>query len=286
MSTTNQRLRELNPVSDGELAGRISPQAHDELVGAIMRTGSPERSGVSLFKRPVVRRVVPALAAAGLAAAFTIIPIGGGSTEAAALSFSRSGEYLIVRVIDPYADTAKYNAEFKKQGLDVQMTTSAASPSSVGQLGSIRSTSFPPGKTQLTNEESPLYKVKFTSEPELCNPYFTDPCQTVIKIPLDFKANLQLEFGRKAKPGEAYDMPGSLEGIGEPLHGLQWRNKTVAEVRALLASRNTVIAGFYPRKAQAGVDEHHAPDDWLVADGRTQKLGEAHLDVYPRGTQP
>ena len=54
--------------------------------------------------------------------------------EPAALTFSTSGKYLVVKVKDPYADPKRYAKEFAAHGMKIQLTMVPASPSIVGTV--------------------------------------------------------------------------------------------------------------------------------------------------------
>ncbi|GAA1603767.1 hypothetical protein GCM10009804_70220 [Kribbella hippodromi] len=120
---------------------------------------------------------------------------GPGQTQARALSFTEAGDSVIVRVIDPNADPARYNAEFRDMGLPVTVKVIPLSANAVAQFAGY---SVPRGEAG---------KLRVLEPGEKCPGTLTaaDPgCQSGLEIARDLKGSTIVEFGRAAKNGESY----------------------------------------------------------------------------------
>ncbi|GAA2826251.1 hypothetical protein [Kribbella solani] len=130
---------------------------------------------------------------AGVVAASVVT--GPGQTQARALSFTREGDSVIVRVIDPDADPARYNAEFRAMGLPVTVTVIPLSPTAIAQFA---------GYSVPQNEAG---KIRVLEPGEKCSGTLTaaDPgCQSGLEIARNLKGATIVEFGRATKNGETY----------------------------------------------------------------------------------
>lgn len=265
-NSTIDRIRAINPVPDqGDL---VSSQTKDTLAVGIMQTSTPVK--VHPLRKParvITRRVLPALVAAGLVGGFALSSIerpDGTTTEA--LSFTTRGNTIEVKVVDPYADPKRYNAEFKKRGLDIHLTTSPASPSAVGKFDQA-----------LFSNDDPAQKRRIdytTTQPAGCVQVLDPDCVAVLLIPVNYKGTAEFFYGRPARPGEVYSHVGFLDSPGEVFAGVKWKNKTVGEIKKLLADRNQTIHGYFNKPKGKEV-----PDNWYVVDGSPYSPGTVKLIV-------
>ncbi len=92
--------------------------------------------------------------------------------------FARDGKFLVVTVRDPLADPAHYRAEFAAHHLNVTLQMIPASPSIVGTLEFIGGD---PGVDPIIRAR-PVRRAK--------------DCSVGGKIPLDFRGEADLAFGR------------------------------------------------------------------------------------------
>ena len=120
-------------------------QTRPWLYGVARRVLANHRRGEGRRQAPVVspetrrRRARPrlVLAAANLLIAGVVAATlvnRPGQDRPQALSFTEKGDKLIVRVVDPKADPKRYNAEFKRMGLDITVKAVAVSPPYVGRI--------------------------------------------------------------------------------------------------------------------------------------------------------
>lgn len=229
-------------------------------------------------------RRTPARPRLALAAACTLL-IGGVIAAAVvdgpdqnrpqALSFTERGDKLIVRVVDLNADPKRYNAEFKAMGLNIKVKAVPVSPPSVGSM-----ISFSASDTSQMNQ---LHRL----EPgEKCNGTLnaSDPgCQDGLELPKNYTGDTEIQFGRKAKPGEMYwHMSSSATEQGESLAGLAIQNKTLAEVLPLIESRSVKVHAYFASSDAPKFDDIGKPDDnWYVHDATPFAPGEVTLYVGP-----
>lgn len=268
-------LRRLDPTAAADPAQAVSADSRGELLTRIMqadgsvmdaREAGARRGGVAALseesrRRPFwTRRAVPALVAAGAATAitFSVVGLPGGDRHEAlgqALSFTDEGNFLRVKVIDPQADSARYNAEFKERHLDITLSLVPASPSVVGT-----ETAY-----GLDGGSNPI---RSTGDPAGCVEAHSYPCVPTFLVPKNYKGTARFEIGRAAAPGEQIQAGGAIDAHGEALEGVRYKNLTVAKVVAILAKRGYTV----PEYRVAGADgiiaaQKQVPSTWFVSDG-------------------
>jgi hypothetical protein len=261
-------IRRLDPLDWTPVT--VSGQTKHALAEAIMTSVAdppvePTRSG----------RYVPSrrLAIAGAMAAAGVLLVTGSpwSQPSRALAFTDDGDYIEVRVLDVFATAKQYNEEFERYGLDIEFEVIPVSPSFVGQVAGAGG-----------NEES-QGGFSYSEEPEGCLQDGTQPCVPVIRIRRDFRGEAEIQLGRAARPGERYIVGGEIDGRNEALEGLRWRNRTVGEVKAMLARRDYTVGefrtyGHYGAGGNRPIDD--VPDSWYVVEGSSgAKPGEVLLWV-------
>lgn len=282
---TIDTVRELNHLTDAQAAEAVRPEVGADLLTAIMSAPlpadpAPAAPGHSLPTRPgtqglrIIGRLVPGAVVAGLLAATVLVTVGRpGDDTPQALSFTTRGDQIIVRVLDPKADSERYNAEFRERGLDIKLKLLPVSPSSVGQnLG-----------VETSGPTNPTKDIEVFDDPTGCMMDGSYPCVPGFKIPRDFKGAAVLYFGRAAAPDERYAVGGSIDARNEPLDGVRWRNRPVAEVVKILASRGYTVekfyVGVYPElKGQA---RKTVPGAWHVTGGTAWNHGSVIMWVVP-----
>jgi len=261
----------------------LAPTHADERIsdGAWTQLSENVTSGVN---EPVISlgaRRGPARPRLLLAAACTLLIAGVvGATlvnrpdqdQPQALSFTPHGDKIVVRVVDLNADPKRYNAEFKKMGLDIKLTVVPVSPPFVGQMVSFSGRS-----------EHDMNQLNRLEPGELCNGTLnaSDPgCQDGLEVPKNYDGHTEIQFGRAAKPGEMYQhMSGSATEKGEALAGLKIRNKTVAEVLPLVEARGVKV-DF--RTATDAKPSESVPGTWYVHDATSYVSGLVSLFVGPK----
>jgi hypothetical protein len=225
-------------------------------------------------RRPARPRVLLAAAAglliAGVVAATLVSQPGQNQPQA--LSFTEQGDKLIVRVVDPNADPKRYNAEFKKMGLDITVRMIPVSPPSVGKMISYSG-----------RNERDMDQLRWLDPGEKCPGTLnaSDPgCQGGLELPKDYDGKTVVVFGRAAKPGEPYQaMFLSATEKGEALAGLAIKNKTVAEVLPLIEARGVKVHHYLSGSRPNLDSSDSAPAGWYVHDATPYAPGEVTLFV-------
>ncbi|HEY9333651.1 MAG TPA: hypothetical protein VIQ79_04515 [Kribbella sp.] len=258
-------------VAPHQATDRVTDDAWADLADAVT---AAEAAPVVPLRRPSQhRRLV-------LAAACTLL-IGGVVAATVvnrpdqnlpqALSFTERGDQLIVRVVDPNADPKRYNAEFKKMGLDVTVHSVPVSPPWVGKMISFSG-----------RNEKDMSQLKILEPGEQCNGTLnaSDPgCQEGVELPKNYDGKSEIQFGRTAKSGEIYVHTSShATDKGEILAGVTVKNKTVEQVVPLVTSRGArveYLTGDGPNLKPL----KSAPGTWYVHDTSTYGPGVVTLYV-------
>ncbi|QNE19472.1 hypothetical protein F1D05_18075 [Kribbella qitaiheensis] len=264
--------RGLNPSPDTH----ISEAAWTELSAGITETvGEPiARSAAKAPGRLRLALVAASLLLIGGVVAATVID-HPGQDRPEALSVTARGDHLIIRVVDPTADPKRYNAELKKLGLHITVKAVAVSKPFVGTMVSYSG-----------RDEHDTDQLRRLEPGELCNGTLnaSDPgCQDGLEVPVNYDGETEIQFGRAAKPGEQYwHFSSNVDDPGEAMHGAKWRDRTIAEVKQVLAERELKVLEYYdanqPRDAKAIPTP---PDDWYVRDASEYVAGEITLYVAP-----
>ena len=163
------------------------------------------------------------------------------------------GRYIDVIVRDPLADQASYNAEFNEHGLDITLSLVPASPSLVGTVVEI-STSGPDGNSITT----------ITAKGRCWTGGGGSECPVGLRVPVGFRGQASLVFGRAARPGEQYESTTSASAPGEVMHGLNYVGKRVSTVLAMLARRHVTVATY--RDDGRALTARQVPGTWYVYD--------------------
>lgn len=300
------RLTRISPVTDAEAVRLVQPDTLADLASDITATSVPSMSGrhghAAARPRPARRRVlylgVP-LAAVGVAAALVaatsiarlshqhgsassdrrVVTRNGPAakhrtTQAQVLSFVSHGGYITVKVRDPLADPARYDAEFARHHLDIRLTMVPASPSVVGTVVYW-------GTSQGASPITPI-----TAKGRCYTGGGGSACPVGFRVPVDFHGSAVLTFGRAARPGEKYESTASAFAPGEVMHGMSIQGETVAQVVAALRARHVTVARFNTSRNNVAVNLHHVPASYYVYDALPWASGQVMLFVGPSRTQP
>jgi hypothetical protein len=265
-------LSNLARIRDEELSGQASGAGARALFEAITAE-SPE----SLAARPRrgARRLLLSVAAAmALAAGVTLANVTGGATvsyASAELDITQEGGEWVARIKDPYAEHEKYTRGFAAVGLDVQVQIVPTAPSRAGRM------------LQMGGSGS---RISTATEPEGCEPGRAG-CALVIRVPVGSGGGAWVKFGRLARPGEAYDLPGRATAKGEPLEGVKVSGRTVGELTEEARRRGvrTVFQVIRPREnyegysVRAGDSSAGVRGDWFVWEAESVAAGVVRLLV-------
>ncbi|WP_043626625.1 hypothetical protein [Nonomuraea candida] len=191
----------------------------------------------------------------------------------AALDIERVGDHYVITVKDLLAAPEVYQRELRARGLDITLDLVPTSASMTGRIVVIndmerlRSGEPVPGDGPITTIDAPGPCERFAG------------CPVGLKVPVDFDKEAEITLGRRALPGERYTMPPGIALPGEPLHCVDYVNKSVAEISAVLRERGVTPSYIsYGRPASPS-----APGDWYVHDGVMSADGQALLLV---GAEP
>ncbi|KAB2368152.1 hypothetical protein [Actinomadura montaniterrae] len=294
----------LATVTDARAAELLSDEAAADLAGRI--TAAPAEAagpGAAPAPRRTRRRLaigLPLLATGVAAAAVAAVLAGqsGGSGDpgrpapsgsaptagtharvqlAAALSFTRKGRYIDVRIRDPYADPARYKQEFAAHGLHVNLSLVPVSPSIVGTvvMEDTGATARPDDVTEI--------RVKGACEVASGG----DDCTVGVRIREGYTGTATIVFGRAARHGEQYESTAAATARGEAMHGMVYRKRHVSEVLAALKKRNVTVPEY---RVMVGNESQvrypgQVPGNWYVHDAVPWADGQVMLFVGPEPTE-
>ncbi|MFF0307071.1 hypothetical protein ACFYSC_06570 [Streptosporangium sp. NPDC004379] len=216
---------------------------------------------------------------AGIAAAVTMLSwalpgLFGTAPASATLDIKQEGDHYVITVKDLYADPGMYERELKARGLDITLMLVPTSPSLVGQMvvlngghEGIRQGRVIPEQDAIKTIDAPGDCVRFAG------------CSIGLRVPVGFREKGEIFLGRNARPGETYKMPPGIDMPGEPLHCVDYVNRSVDEVRAMLRARG-VEPEFTHYGAERG-EKTSTPGDWYVHDGVMSAEGRARVLAVP-----
>lgn len=289
------QLSQISPISDADAALTVRASTLADLAGQITATpvttdsrNASSRGRTRRKRMTLIGIATPVLAGAAataviLAAAGQPAPVkpghpsqsasGGTALLTAALSFTRSGGYITVKVVDPLADPSRYRAEFAEHHLKISLELVPVSPSLVGTLVYF---SEPPagGITPITAKGACLTGGGGSA------------CPVAVRISVGFRGQAQIVFGRAARPGEQYESTAPATAPGEVLHGLTVQGMTVARVLAMLRQRGVTVPVYHYNDHGFGKLLHHVPGNWYVYDADPWAPQQVTLSVGPTWPQP
>ncbi|GGP84255.1 hypothetical protein [Streptosporangium pseudovulgare] len=306
MNSDVRQLREMLQAHDP--ARRVHPDASSLPVIAqriIDETARPPRTAVrrwSARRWLVAVSVTAVVTGAALAVTVVMPPDDVGSMQMGAtraLAFTEDGDYVDVRIMDPDADPRRYRQDFTARGLNVDLQMKAVSPSLAGKMISVSSparlvTYGSDGGFEVRDTDEKNVRIEGIEDESGCGDMW---CQAGVRIPVGLRLPITIVFGRPARPGERYEITGDPTARGEVLEGLTLRNRTVAEVEALLRQRHTTVETYYqapppPSPGSGGWDfsEHvirsrDVPGTWYVHEafgGHDRNTVSLVVDSRPR----
>ncbi len=260
--TDLDRIARLAVISDADAAGLISPGTRADLADRITASAADRLAPAGEIPRRR-RWLVGAPLVAGLAAAVLVVTVLGspgdkigpvriGPAKAEALTFTRHGRYIDVIVRNPLADPRKYRAEFRAHGLNVSLKLLPVSPSIVGTVVYFGGTGT--GAIKVITARGKCFTGGGGSA-----------CSVGLRVPVHFRGQADLVFGRAARPGEKYESTVSATAPGELLHGLRIVGKRVSAVLKMIARRHVTAAEFHITTARGiGKLVSSVPGSWFV----------------------
>jgi len=134
----------------------------------------------------------------------------------------------VIRVGNVLADPEAVRQALRRRGLDVQLRFLPSSPSLVGKLVA----SFDTHGYLRGNRVRWEYRKGDGVEDDV----------VAVRVPLDYRGQLGLDFGRRARPGERYASAAtSAEEPGELLHCAEVEGRKVRDVLAVLDRRHVDV---------------------------------------------
>jgi len=192
-------------------------------------------------------------------------PVHIGPAKAEALTFTRHGRYINVIVRNPLADPRKYRAEFRAHGLNVSLKLLPVSPSIVGTVVYFGGTGT--GAIKVITARGRCFTGGGGSA-----------CPVGLRVPVDFRGQADLVFGRAARAGERYESTASATALGEVLHGLRISGKRVSVVLRMLRRRHVTAAEFHITTARGiGKLVSAIPGSWYVYTADPWAAGQVML---------
>jgi hypothetical protein len=290
------QLSKIAPVTDQAAARFVRSSTMADLAGQITAAAVPADSAHANGRGRGRLRWRAALIAtplaAGIAAAAVVLavqgnpappashpartglsPTGGTAQLTAALSFTTSGGYITVIVRNPLADPSRYRAEFAAHHLKVTLKLVPASPSLVGTLVYFSE----PSKGGIT---------PITAQGKCYTGGGGSACPVGVRVPIGFRGQAELVFGRAAKPGEQYETTASATALGEAMHGMRFQGLTVARVLAMLRQRDVRVPVYNYDDHGYGKLLHSVPGSWYVYDADPWAPQQVMLSVGPVWPQP
>ncbi|MFE0155817.1 hypothetical protein ACFWY5_52395 [Nonomuraea sp. NPDC059007] len=240
----------------------LTEGAHDLMNEIMTLSAAPAKSRVS--RKRIVLPGIATVAAGALAAAWFL---GPAAQPAAALDIRREGDHYVIEVKDLYADPGKYEEQLRAAGLNISLRVIPSSPGGVGRI-------FPTAK----DGPEPRYLTEFEQIQGTGECRKVDGCPIGIKIPVSYRGAADVTLSREARPGEPVMSSGSFDEPDEPMNCVPYLNKTVAEVRELLAQRGWSVGAYQVPTGEEEPDERASvPDGWYVTGGYVTHGGRVDL---------
>ncbi|MFC9970932.1 hypothetical protein ACFVH6_08530 [Spirillospora sp. NPDC127200] len=291
-------LGRIAPVTDDRAAELITDDTAADLARRITTaTVAVDETAVPIRSRARRRMTIglPLLATgvAGAAVAVTLAaPSGdsetpGGSASSqtgqaqvklvSALSFSRKGDHLDVRIRDPYADPERYKAEFAKHGLNVRLSLVPVSPSIVGTVV------MEDASEGTRPDDFTDIRVKGACEVASGG----NDCTVGVRIRIGYKGSAQVVFGRAARGGEKYQSTAQADARGEAMHGMVYRKRRLSQVLSALEKRGISVPEYRVMEGDQSLVRYpgQVPGNWYVHDASPWAAGQVLLFVGPKPTE-
>jgi hypothetical protein len=250
-------------------------EARGRLTAAIAAEARGRRKRRLRPARRIVLAGVAAAIATGVVIAGQAWPAGQAPpAQAAVLSFARHGGYIDVIVRNPGADPQLYHDEFQAHGLNIRLNLLPVSPSLVGTVVFIDTLGPGGGSIRV-----------ITAKGRCRTGGGGDECPVGLRVPLGYRGQAAFTFGRAARPGERYESTASVDAPGEAMHGLAFRDKTVAAVLAMLRPRH-VTALFQDFRTAKFLPAGKVRGTWYVYDATPWAPQQVVLRVGTSRTDP
>lgn len=283
----------ISPLPDPEAARAVSDETLADLAGQITRIPVTGPGAASRHAaRPWVLAGIGAAAAAAAALLALTLATGspaapgraasmrspahaaqGARADAQVMSFTTHDGYIDVIIRNPVADPRRYAAEFAAHHLHITIALVPASPSIVG--------------TVVEMSESGGNLSPITAVGKCWTGGGGNVCPVGVRVPVGYRGTASLVFGRAARPGEHYESSGPVTASGEAMHGLDFKDKTVAAVLAMLRTRHVTVPQYRYLSATGSEELTKVPGTWYVYDGDPWAPGQVLLFVGPtRVEQP
>ncbi|MGW5416385.1 hypothetical protein [Actinomadura geliboluensis] len=276
--TDAQAARLLPDDAAADLADRITAAAPGPAPAAPRRRRSP----LLAFGLPLATAGVACAAAVAVA----VLPSDGGPERTpavttakpnpnvslvAALSFTRKGGYIDVKVRDPLADPQRYREEFAQHGLKVKLSFVPGSPSIVGTVVMM----------DTSDGTKPDDVTTITAKGECETGGGGDICPVGVRVRTDYKGSAEIVFARAARPGEQYNSSAPVTAPGEAMHGMTFRGHRVGEVLAALKKRHVSVPEYryMDGNESKALYPGQVPDSWYVHDAVPWAKGQVLLFV-------
>jgi hypothetical protein len=266
----------LATVTDTQAARLLPDDAAADLADRITATTADPAPTAPRRRRTPLLTVGLPLATAGLACAAVAVAVLNSDGEpqrmpaiatakpspavslVAALSFTRKGDYIDVKVRDPLADPQRYREEFAQHGLKVKLSLVPGSPSIVGTVVMM----------DTSDGTKPRDVTTIIAKGECETGGGGDICPVGVRIRTDYKGTAELVFARAARPGEQYSSSAQVTAPGEAMHGMAFRGHRVGEVLTALKKRHVSVPEYRYEvgNESKALTPGQVPESWYVHD--------------------
>ncbi|GAA1012762.1 hypothetical protein Aple_014900 [Acrocarpospora pleiomorpha] len=206
----------------------------------------------------------------------------------AALDIRREGDFFMVVVKNPHADPRVYSSELRSVGLPIRIVTEPVSPSRVGTFTTApdpvpdaTSSSTPTGDNSDLPWQGDPGPISGIEPLESCAAH--QPCVLGVRILATATAQTVIRLGRPARPGEIYRSTARLDMPGELLHCVPFVNRTVSEVRSLVARKGIGTVKWVYRAGNRELNP--PPASWFVHEGWPYSADTVLFYVGPTKTE-
>ncbi|WP_242908061.1 hypothetical protein [Actinomadura terrae] len=289
----NSLIRHAAPLSDAEALRPVREETRRELLDRITLAATGEAAPAPGPRRRHRRWTIGLPVALGAACAVAVTALVVQPTEhapkrpassqsgraggfdpqpVAALSFTKRKGYIEVRIKDPLADPQRYAKEFAAHGMHVNLTLVPASPSLVGSIVM----QGDDGEGTDTRKILPIEEGRCVS-----GGGGDGKCLRGLRIPIGYRDNADVSFGREARPGEQYSSTASAFAPGEALHCFDVRGLTVEQADQRLKQRKVTATMFRWEANGYGYSEPRAklPGNWYVTNADPWAPGQVVLSI-------
>lgn len=145
-------------------------------------------------------------------------------------------------------------------------------PGSPSTVGTSPAAGFGPGSSNIEQSD----------DPPGCQQAGTSPCVPQFLIPKNYSGQAGLVISRAPRPGEQIAFNGPVDGRGEPLQGVKYKNLRVSQVLAILKQRGYTVPEYRVTTNGYTSAPKTVPGTYYVKDGLLATDKEVILFAGPK----